>query len=150
MIEKLDANIEFHNVLAAATKNPVLVMMTQTLGGVMRSFAKRLGAETRRSVIRSRTRLIELLRARDADAAVAEMHEHLRSIQKVYMEFAKAKGVYNLALPSGPAIVAKSILEGRRSITTSLGEQPRPRPSAQKSKNRAKSTVGKSRSRRAV
>lgn len=113
MMEKVDANIEFHNVLAAATKNPVLVMMTQTLGSVMQSFAKRLGAETSRSVIRPRTRFIELLRARDADAAVAEMHEHLRSIQMVYMEFARAKGVYQLA---GPAVVAKSILEGRKTM----------------------------------
>ena len=110
MMEKLDANIEFHNVLAAATKNPVLVMMTQTLGGVMRSFAKRLGAETTRSVIRSRTRFIALLRARDADAAVAEMHEHLKSIQAVYMQFAEAKGERDLTVPASPTTVANSIL----------------------------------------
>lgn len=110
MMEKLDVNIEFHNVLAAATKNPVLVMMMQTVGGVMRSFAKRLGAETTRSVIRSRSRFIELLRARKADAAVAEMHEHLRSIQTVYMKFAEAEGAYNLTVPSAPATVADSII----------------------------------------
>lgn len=113
MMDKLDANIEFHNVLAAATKNPVLVMMTQTLGHVMRSFARRLGAETTRSVIRSRSHFIELLRSRDADAAVAEMHEHLRSIQEVYMQFSRAKGIYQLAVPAAPAMVAKSILELR-------------------------------------
>ena len=114
MMEKLDVNIEFHNVLAASTKNPVLVMMTQTLGNVMRSFAKRLGAETKRSVIRSRTRFIASLRSRDADAAVAEMHEPLRTIQKVYMEFAKAKGIHSIAVPAGPAEVAKSILSASR------------------------------------
>lgn len=113
MMEKLDVNIEFHNVLAAATKNPVLVMMMQTLGGVMRSFAKRLGAETTRSVIRSRSRFIELLRTRDADAAVAEMHEHLKSIQSVYMQFAEAKGAYDLTVPSLPGTVADSILKRR-------------------------------------
>ncbi len=111
MMEKLHINIEFHNVLAAASKNPVLVMMTQTLGNVMRSFARRLGAETTRSVVRSRTRFIELLRARNADAAVKEMHEHLRSIQKVYMQFARAQGIYQLAVPAAPSLVAKSILE---------------------------------------
>lgn len=110
MMEKLDANLEFHNVLAAATKNPVLVLITQTLGGVMRSFARRLGAETTRSVIRSRTRFIELLRARDADAAVAEMHEHLKSIQMVYMRFAEAQGAEQLTVPVAPTTVANSIL----------------------------------------
>lgn len=111
MMEKLEVNIEFHNVLAAATKNPVLVMMTQTLGGVMHGFAKRLGAETTRSVIRSRSRFIELLRARDADAAVMEMHEHLKSIQAVYMRFAEAKGMADLKLAPSPDLVAKSILD---------------------------------------
>jgi GntR family transcriptional repressor for pyruvate dehydrogenase complex len=114
MAEKIDANIEFHNVLAAATKNPVLVMMTQTLGGVMSSFAKRLGGETTRSVIRSRTRFIELLRARDADGAVAEMNEHLRSIQAVYKQFAEAKGMTHLPLQEGPEIVAASILKDEK------------------------------------
>lgn len=101
MMEKLDVNIEFHNVLAASTQNPVLVMMTETLGNVMRSFAKRLGAETTRSVIRSRSRLIELLRSRNADAAVDELLEHLRSIQAVYMQFADQKGIHNIAVPTG-------------------------------------------------
>jgi GntR family transcriptional repressor for pyruvate dehydrogenase complex len=129
MMEKLDANIEFHNVLAAATKNPVLVMMTQTLGNVMRSFAKRLGAETSRSVIRSRSRFIESLRSRDADTAVAEMHEHLRTIQKVYMEFAKAKGVHNIAVPVGPAVVAKSILIAPMPRSLRLADDMDPPPS---------------------
>jgi len=123
MMEKLDTNIEFHNVLAAATKNPILVMMTQTLGNVMRSFAKRLGAETTRSVIRSRERFIELLRARNADAAVAEMHEHLRSIQTVYMQFARAKGIYQLAVPAAPSVVAKSILDARE-VVVDAGNAP--------------------------
>lgn len=119
MMEKLEVNLEFHNILAAATKNPVLVMMTQTLSGVMRSFAKRLGAETTRSVIRSRARFIELLRARDADAAVTEMNEHLRSIQAVYMQFAEAKGAYDLTVPAGPsAFVAKSILATLKDSST--------------------------------
>ena len=124
MMEKLDTNIEFHNVLAVATKNPILVMMTQTLGNVMRSFARRLGAETTRSVIRSRTRFIELLRARNADGAVAEMHEHLRTIQKVYMQFARAKGIYQLSVPAAPAVVAKSILETHEGEVSSRRAAP--------------------------
>lgn len=138
MMEKLDANIEFHNVLASATKNPVLVMMTQTMGDVMRSFARRLGAETTRSVIRSRTHFIELLRARNADAAVAEMHEHLRSIQEVYMQFAQARGIFQLAVPASAAFVAKSILDARdgqpvSATETSTTEAPaKKRPSPHK------------------
>ncbi|MEG3159392.1 FadR/GntR family transcriptional regulator [Sphingomonas sp. LB2R24] len=98
MLEKLDVNIEFHNVLAAATKNPILVMMTKTLGGVMRSFAMRLGAETTRSVIRSRTTFIALLRQRNADGAVLEMREQLQAIEQVYVELAKTRGAYDLTI----------------------------------------------------
>ncbi len=122
MMEKLDANIEFHNVLATATKNPVLLMMTQTLGNVMRSFARRLGAETKRSVVRSRSRFIELLRSRDADACVKEMNEQLRTVQKVYMQFAKARGIYNMAVPVAPAAAGKSILLGRRRTPLPLSD----------------------------
>ena len=122
MMEKLDANIDFHNVLATATKNPVLLMMTQTLGNVMRSFARRLGAETKRSVVRSRSRFIELLRSRDADAAVKEMNEQLRTVQKVYMQFAKARGIYNMAVPVAPATVGKSILLGRQRAPLPLSD----------------------------
>src|SRR5690606_26240565 len=106
MMEKLQVNIDFHNVLAEATKNPVLIMMTRTLGGVMHGFAKRLGAETTRSVIRSRAKFIELLRARDAEGAVMEMHEHLKSIQAVYMQFAESKGMTDLKVAPTPESVA--------------------------------------------
>lgn len=136
MMEKLDANIDFHNVLAAATKNPVLLMMTQTLGNVMRSFARRLGAETKRSVVRSRGRFIELLRSRDADAAVKEMNEQLHTVQKVYMQFAKARGIYNMAVPVAPATVGKSIVVGRQRAPLPLSDddaKPQaPAPAAKK------------------
>ena len=109
MMEKLDTNIEFHNVLARATQNPVMLMMTQTLGNVMRSFGRRLGAETTRSVVRSRSRFIELMRARDAEGAVAEMHEHLRSIQHVYISIAQSRSLENVRMTSAPSRVATSI-----------------------------------------
>jgi DNA-binding FadR family transcriptional regulator len=109
MMEKLDANVEFHNVLARATKNPVLVMMTQTLGNVMRNFGRRLGAETTRSVIRSRARFIQLMRERNAEGAVAEMNEHLRSIQQAYISIAKAKSQDGLRVATAPKVVARSI-----------------------------------------
>jgi DNA-binding FadR family transcriptional regulator len=109
MMDKLDANIEFHNVLARATKNPVLVMMTQTLANVMRSFGRRLGAETTRSVIRPRARFIQLMRERNAEGAVSEMNEHLRAIQQAYISTAKSKSQDGLRVATAPKLVARSI-----------------------------------------
>lgn len=90
LMEKTEVLIEFHNILARATRNPVLVMITRTLTDMMRYFARRLGSETTRAVFRSRRRFMRAFAARDAEAAVAEMERNLRKVHRLYLRLARS------------------------------------------------------------
>ena len=90
LMEKTEVLIEFHNILARATRNPVLVMMTRTLTDMMLYFARRLGSETTRAVFRSRRRFMTAFAARDADAAVAEMERNLKKVHRLYLRLARS------------------------------------------------------------
>ncbi|MGE0151595.1 MAG: FadR/GntR family transcriptional regulator [Reyranellaceae bacterium] len=82
--ERVEANIEFHNVLARATRNPVLILNVAMLMDIMRYFASRLPIGYGEVILASRHRLLRHMRARDADAAVAEMEALLRTISARY------------------------------------------------------------------
>jgi GntR family transcriptional regulator, transcriptional repressor for pyruvate dehydrogenase complex len=84
LVEKTLANIEFHDLLARATRNPVLVMMARTMNDVMRAFAERLGSDPSRTVLGSRRKFMAALKARDADAAIAENEKTLKGVHKFY------------------------------------------------------------------
>jgi len=53
---------------------------------VMREFVKTIGPSDNAYTLPSRRRLLKHLRARDADAAVAEMNKFLERLQANYME----------------------------------------------------------------
>ena len=53
---------------------------------VMREFVKTIGPSENSYTLPSRKRLLKHLRARDADAAVAEMNKFLERLQANYME----------------------------------------------------------------
>jgi DNA-binding FadR family transcriptional regulator len=84
--DKIDVHIEFHNLLARTTRNKVMAMLMGALMEVMRDFAHAAGGERNDLTIRARRRLLEALRRRDADAAVAAMTEHLESLRQRYRE----------------------------------------------------------------
>lgn len=79
-------NIEFHRLLAEASKNPILIVLTKALVEMTREFVQALGAMPNRFALASRARMLEHLRARDADAASREMEAYLRRAQRVYFE----------------------------------------------------------------
>lgn len=89
LTEKTRLNIEFHTLLAAATKNPLLTVVTSSLMSVLREFASQIGSVMEMSVIHSRRRLLGHMRARDADKAIAEMERHLRVLDRHYHRAAK-------------------------------------------------------------
>lgn len=90
LMEKTEVLIEFHNILAGATRNPVLVMITRMLTDMMMVFAHRLGSETTRAVFRSRRRFMSAFAARDAEAAVAEMERNLKKVHRLYLRLARS------------------------------------------------------------
>jgi DNA-binding FadR family transcriptional regulator len=79
-------NIEFHNILATATNNPVIVAMMQGLMQVMEKVVLAVGPTEGDVVLRSRRRLLKHLRAGDADAAVEEMERHLKRMHKMWID----------------------------------------------------------------
>jgi DNA-binding FadR family transcriptional regulator len=93
LTKKTDVLIEFHNILARATGNPVLAMITSTLTEMLRYFTRRLGSETTRAVFRSRRRFMAAFVAGDAQAAVDEMERNLRKVHRLYLTLARAGGV---------------------------------------------------------
>jgi GntR family transcriptional repressor for pyruvate dehydrogenase complex len=78
-------NLEFHNILARATRNPMFVAIIGGLISVMQQFVNTIGPPRGNAVFESRRRFIAHLRARRADAAVAEMADFLRSVHKQYL-----------------------------------------------------------------
>ncbi|HEX2886512.1 FadR/GntR family transcriptional regulator [Vineibacter terrae] len=99
--DKIDVQVEFHNLLAKATHNAVMVMLMAALMDVMRDFAHAVGGERTDLTIRARRRFLAALRQRDAAAAVAEMTEHLESLQVRYRE--RMRDRHGAASPSSRA-----------------------------------------------
>lgn len=93
LMKKTEVLIEFHNILARATGNPVLAMITSTLTEMLRYFTRRLGSETTRAVFRSRRRFMTAFVAGDAQAAVEEMERNLRKVHRLYLKLARAGSV---------------------------------------------------------
>jgi GntR family transcriptional regulator, transcriptional repressor for pyruvate dehydrogenase complex len=83
--ERAQANIEFHRLVARATRNPLLVTLMGAILDVMQAFVSSLGPYEPSPIFASRRRFIALLRARDAEGAVAEMEASLRRLQRRYL-----------------------------------------------------------------
>jgi DNA-binding FadR family transcriptional regulator len=84
--DKIDVHIEFHNLLARATRNAVMVMLMGAVMEVMRDFAHAAGGERNDLTIKARRRLLDTLRRRDAEAAGAAMTDHLESLRLRYRD----------------------------------------------------------------
>jgi len=83
--KKAVANIQFHNLLAEATENPVMISIMQVIMQVMEKVVLTFGPTENDTVLRSRKRLMKHLRAGDADAAVAEMEKALKRLHKMWL-----------------------------------------------------------------
>lgn len=77
-------NIEFHNLLASASGNPVLTMIQRSVMEVMREISLSAGPIRSDVTIASRVRFLRHLRQRDAERAVAEMEENLRLVHEFF------------------------------------------------------------------
>ena len=100
-----ELHLEFHRLLAHTTKNPVLVLMMDAVMGVMRQFLTSIGPADNPYVLPSRKRFMRHLAARDADAAVAEMEQHLKRLHRRYLLL--AEGDVPVLSPTAPRSRAK-------------------------------------------
>ena len=90
--EKIDVQIEFHNLLASTTRNAVMAMLMGAVMEVMRDFAHAAGGERHDLTIKARRRLLDALRKRDADEAVTAMTEHLEDLRLRYRDRLRGRG----------------------------------------------------------
>jgi len=82
---RIEINLAFHALLGRAAKNRVLVILIDALVDVQGKLLQVLTPTSNTKVMQSRKRLLKHLRARDEEAAVAEMQAHLTALQKHYL-----------------------------------------------------------------
>lgn len=75
--------VEFYDALARATGNRMFGVLVASLSNIFSEFVNSPGYGTlQESLIQSRLKLMKHLRARDEDAAAAEMRDHLERVRK--------------------------------------------------------------------
>jgi len=85
MHRRAEVNYEFHRLLARATGNPVLIIVSDALVAATRSFVDAIGYQLNSYVLPSRWRMLAALKARDADAAANEMKAMLVRLQRFHL-----------------------------------------------------------------
>lgn len=117
--EKVAVNIEFHNILARATKNPVLILNMRLLMDLTMQFARHAAPDTDSYHIDWRRLMVRLLRERNETAAVAAMDDRLQRLQERYYRLAEQqmphKGEIDRRRP-------ETFPVGGRPLRASLGE----------------------------
>ncbi|TDD87978.1 FadR family transcriptional regulator [Actinomadura darangshiensis] len=78
-------HLDFHNLLADATGNPLMSIMMRSLMEMMREIVLSVGPTQSDFMLRSRRRLLTKFRQRDADGAVQEMERYLRRLHKLWL-----------------------------------------------------------------
>jgi GntR family transcriptional repressor for pyruvate dehydrogenase complex len=84
-------HLDFHRILAHATKNPVMVIVMEALLDVMQHFIRAIGQTRNPWVLPSRRRFMKHFAARESDAAVAEIENHLERLNRYYLSLLKLK-----------------------------------------------------------
>ncbi len=84
-------HLDFHRILARATKNPVMEIVMEALIDVMARFIRAIGQSRNPWVLPSRRRFIKHFEARASDAAVAEMEQHLERLNRYYLALVREK-----------------------------------------------------------
>ena len=87
--EQAAIHLDFHRIIARATKNPVMVIVMEALLDVMQHFIRAIGQQRNPWVLPSRRRFMRHFEARESDAAVAEMEQHLERLNRHYLSLVK-------------------------------------------------------------
>ncbi len=87
--EQAAIHLDFHRIIARATKNPVMVIVMEALIDVMQHFIRAIGQTRNPWVLPSRRRFMKHFAAGDCDAAVTEMRQHLERLNRHYLSLMK-------------------------------------------------------------
>jgi hypothetical protein len=86
------AHVEFHNLLADATGNPVLAILVRSMTDTLRDIVVAVGPTADEAIVGSRGRLLRHLQDRDAESAAGEMEEHLSRLDDMRLTDGGAAG----------------------------------------------------------
>ena len=89
--ERTTVNIEFHNILARATRNAVVVMVIRGLTDALRALIRQVGTAPSRGTFLHRREFLKALEARDEDAAAKGMQKILKDTEAMYQSLADAR-----------------------------------------------------------
>jgi GntR family transcriptional repressor for pyruvate dehydrogenase complex len=99
---RVNAHLEFHMILARATRNPILIVVMEALIGIMRQFVHSIGAQQIPDyVLPSRKRFMHYFEARNAEAAVKEMERHLKRVNRNYLVLLQERSTSNEIVAGG-------------------------------------------------
>lgn len=82
---RAEVHIDFHKILVGATQNPLLIFLMNSVLELLPPIIEAVGPSRDSAVMTSRRRLMEKLRERDADGAVAEMEKHLQRLHQRWL-----------------------------------------------------------------
>ena len=82
---------QFYRLIAKATHNPVIVMMVDALSEVIRELLARVDPRPDRDIMVVRQRVLDLMRKRDAPAAMDAMADYLRRVNDYLVSESAAK-----------------------------------------------------------
>ncbi|WP_345817351.1 GntR family transcriptional regulator (plasmid) [Paraburkholderia sp. PREW-6R] len=83
--ERVSINLEFFRILANASRNPLLIILTDAMIEIQVLLLEVLTPAPSSTVMASRRRLLKHLLARDTARAVAEMEVHLKTLERHYL-----------------------------------------------------------------
>jgi GntR family transcriptional regulator, transcriptional repressor for pyruvate dehydrogenase complex len=88
-LEQARIHLDFHRIIARATKNPVMMIVMEALIDVMQHFIVAIGQQRNPWVLPSRRRFMKHFEAGEVDAAVTEMEQHLERLNRYYLSLLK-------------------------------------------------------------
>ena len=82
---QMDSTKDFYTILAQSTKNPMYTLIVAPISEVVRRFVREAGIRIPIEVVKTREQLLQLLRDRDADGAIAVLSAHLEAIHEAIL-----------------------------------------------------------------
>lgn len=83
---RLPEVMNFYRILASASHNEVLAALSEALNSIVLERLNRVGPDPRSNIAEVRQRILAHMRAKDAEAAVEEVTNHLTALEKNLLE----------------------------------------------------------------
>ncbi|HEX4392894.1 MAG TPA: GntR family transcriptional regulator [Mycobacterium sp.] len=93
--------LEFYNILANATDNPVLAVLVESLTSILRSLIPRLDTPNHQFVIRARRKMIRLLKKGEFEVAADELDGYLVKLHARWLKADDGRAIHTVPILAG-------------------------------------------------